>query len=50
MGVLPEAQGLGLGRALTVMGIHYLLEQGVDSVLLYVDAAAAVADHREAEA
>lgn len=38
VGVLPEAQGLGLGRALTVMGINYLLEQGVDSVLLYVDA------------
>jgi len=38
VGVVPEAQGLGLGRALTVTGINYLLEQGVDPVLLYVDA------------
>lgn len=38
VGVVPEAQGMGLGRALTVTGINYLLEQGVDSVLLYVDA------------
>ncbi|WP_313813697.1 mycothiol synthase [Glutamicibacter sp.] len=38
VGVRPEAQGLGLGRALTITGINYLLEQGVDSVLLYVDA------------
>ncbi len=38
VGVVPEAQGLGLGRALTITGINYLLEQGVDPVLLYVDA------------
>lgn len=38
VGVVPEAQGLGLGRALTTVGINYLLEQGVGSVLLYVDA------------
>lgn len=38
VGVLPEAQGLGLGRSLTTTGINYLLEQGVDSVILYVDA------------
>ncbi|WP_159611823.1 mycothiol synthase [Glutamicibacter sp. JC586] len=38
VGVLPQAQGLGLGRSLTTTGINYLLEQGVDSVILYVDA------------
>lgn len=38
VGIIPEAQGLGLGRALTAVGINYLLEQGVESVILYVDA------------
>lgn len=38
VGVVPEAQGLGLGRSLTTTGINYLLELGVDSVILYVDA------------
>ncbi|GAA2945852.1 mycothiol synthase [Glutamicibacter bergerei] len=38
VGVIPEAQGLGLGRILTAMGVNYLLELGVGSVLLYVDA------------
>ncbi|MFD1375510.1 mycothiol synthase [Micrococcus antarcticus] len=38
VGVVPEAQGLGLGRSLTTTGINYLLELGVDAVILYVDA------------
>lgn len=38
VGVVPEAQGLGLGRSLTITGINYLLELGVDPVILYVDA------------
>ncbi|WP_345470240.1 mycothiol synthase [Glutamicibacter ectropisis] len=38
VGVVPEAQGLGLGRSLTITGVNYLLELGVDPVILYVDA------------
>ena len=38
VGVSPEAQGLGLGRALTLAGLHRMAEQGVDVVDLYVDA------------
>ena len=38
VGVVPEAQGMGLGRSLTNTGVNYLLELGVDSVILYVDA------------
>jgi len=38
VGVVPEAQGMGLGRSLTIAGINYLLELGVDAVILYVDA------------
>ncbi|MGH3654231.1 mycothiol synthase [Glutamicibacter sp.] len=38
VGVVPEAQGLGLGRSLTTTGVNYLLELGVDAVILYVDA------------
>ncbi|MGO2052658.1 mycothiol synthase [Glutamicibacter sp. BW80] len=38
VGVVPEAQGLGLGRVLTALGVNYLLEMGVGAVLLYVDA------------
>lgn len=39
VGVVPSAQGRGLGRSLTLAGIHHLLERGVDAVILYVDAA-----------
>jgi mycothiol synthase len=38
VGVVPAAQGRALGAALTVAGIEYLRQQGVDSVILYVDA------------
>ncbi|WP_404286289.1 mycothiol synthase [Glutamicibacter arilaitensis] len=38
VGVVPEAQGMGLGRVLTALGVNYLLEMGVGAVMLYVDA------------
>lgn len=38
VGVTPAAQGLGLGRALTLAGLHRMAGQGVDVVDLYVDA------------
>lgn len=38
VGVLPSAQGRGLGASLTLAGIEYLRNQGVDAVILYVDA------------
>ncbi|KAA9395432.1 mycothiol synthase [Kocuria coralli] len=37
VGVAPGYQGRGLGKALTVAGLHYLAEQGLGEVLLYVD-------------
>ena len=37
VGVDPEAQGLGLGRALTLTGLHYLRDAGLDQLMLYVD-------------
>ena len=33
----PEAQGRGLGRALTLAGLRHLAARGVDEVLLYVE-------------
>jgi mycothiol synthase len=37
LGVDPEAQGSGLGRALLVRGLRHLAERGCPAVLLYVD-------------
>ncbi|MFC0037081.1 mycothiol synthase [Actinomadura rayongensis] len=37
VGVDPSAQGLGLGRALTLTGLHHLRDAGVPAILLYVD-------------
>lgn len=37
VGVDPEAQGLGLGRTLTLRGLHHLRDTGMDQIMLYVD-------------
>jgi mycothiol synthase len=37
VGVLPQAGGQGLGRALTLLGLEHLRASGLESVLLYVD-------------
>ncbi|WDF32705.1 mycothiol synthase [Arthrobacter agilis] len=48
VGVAPEAQGMGLGKALTIAGIEYLHGKGLQAIMLYVDAdnTAAVALYR----
>lgn len=38
LGVDPAAHGRGLGRALTLAGLHHLRERGLGTVLLYVEA------------
>ncbi|WP_312180057.1 mycothiol synthase [Arthrobacter sp.] len=38
VGVTPEAQGSGLGKALTLAGIEHLRQAGLRAVMLYVDA------------
>ena len=38
VGIDPRAQGGGLGRALTLRGLHHLHDQGLGSVQLYVEA------------
>ena len=43
VGVLPSAQGRGLGASLTLAGIEYLRSRDVDAVILYVDASNASA-------
>ena len=45
MGIDPTAQGRGLGRLLTLAGLHHLESRGVDEVLLYVEAENAPAVH-----
>lgn len=49
VGVTPQAQGMGLGRALTVAGIKHLQAAGQSAIMLYVDADndAAVALYRK---
>ena len=37
IGVSPAAQGRGLGRLLTLAGLHHLAARGVEEVLLYVE-------------
>lgn len=37
VGVAPTAQGRGLGRLLTLAGLHHLAGLGVEQVLLYVE-------------
>ena len=38
VGVSPRAQGSGLGRLLTLAGLHHLAARGLPEVLLYVEA------------
>ncbi|TLW93182.1 mycothiol synthase [Saccharomonospora piscinae] len=49
VGVDPDAQGGGLGRALTLAGLRYLRDRGLRQVVLYVegDNAPAVAVYRK---
>lgn len=37
VGISPDQQGRGLGKALTAAGINYLTERGLEHVILYVD-------------
>jgi len=37
VGIDPAAQGRGLGKALTLIGLHHLAERGVAEVALYVE-------------
>ena len=45
VGVDPDAQGGGLGRALTLAGLHHLRDRGLSEVLLYVEGDNAPARH-----
>jgi mycothiol synthase len=37
LGVHPDEQGTGLGRALTLIGLHHLRDTGVHEAMLYVE-------------
>jgi mycothiol synthase len=37
VGIDPDAQGRGLGRSLTLAGLHYLRQRGLGDVMLYAD-------------
>lgn len=37
VGIAPDAQGRGLGRLLTLAGLHHLTDRGVAEILLYVE-------------
>jgi mycothiol synthase len=37
LGIDPAEQGTGLGRALTLVGLHHLRERGLGEVMLYVE-------------
>lgn len=45
VGIDPAAQGRGLGRLLTLAGLHYLRDRGLSAVLLYTEADNAAAVH-----
>ncbi|WP_072806802.1 mycothiol synthase [Rhodococcoides yunnanense] len=45
VGIDPAAQGRGLGRVLTLAGLHYLHGRGLENVLLYVEADNSAAVH-----
>lgn len=38
LGVSPDAQGGGLGKSLTTIGLRYLADKGLPTAMLYVDA------------
>jgi mycothiol synthase len=37
VGVSPEHQGKGLGKAVTILGLDHLRNKGLRDVILYVD-------------
>jgi mycothiol synthase len=39
MGVDPDSQGQGIGKEVTLAGLHFMQDQGIFSAMLYVDAA-----------
>ena len=45
VGVDPDAQGLGMGRALTALGLGHLADRGLRTVILYTGAENTVAVH-----
>lgn len=43
LGIAPDWHGQGLGRALTVLGMKHLKDQGLTEIMLYVDSSNAAA-------